>query len=114
MRPIFLAIFVGGCAGNPAPAPIVAQSAPAPQTSPIGDAAKNAVDAFYICVRTSARAQLQTTADRAQAAEMAFLSCQTEEQRLRAVGTLGRVRPEFIEAIIIKHKTALKAEIVGS
>jgi hypothetical protein len=74
------------------------------------------IAAYYTCVRTSAKAQMFDVRDKNLAVEQAFLACQTEEARIRTWSqlTYPGATTELVNAVMIRHKTALKHELTAA
>lgn len=88
--------------------------------SPVYTAGRQAIERYYTCVRTSAAAQMveRAKARRAQdgnfIAETAFASCQTEEATIATLSAGADLSPYETQAIVLKHRIALKQEIVSA
>lgn len=76
------------------------------------------LDRYYACVRDSAASQMvaqaRATRDGNAIAELAFQACGTEEGTIRTYMAAVGIDPLAGNAIIIRHRTSLKQEIVAA
>jgi hypothetical protein len=94
----------------------LALSSCAGQNSEIKDRVQNLKDDYYRCVRNSAASQMVAQArqirDGNAIAETAFQACATEESNMRVFVASLDASPLEATAIVNKHKSILKREIV--
>lgn len=97
---------LGGCFGGGEPRP-----EPQNDVQPM-------LDRYYRCVRDSAASQMiaqaKMTRDGNAIAEAAFMACGTEEGTIRTYMSIVGINGAAANTVIIKHRTALKQEIVAA
>jgi hypothetical protein len=97
MIPMIFCLLLADCVGDNGP-------------SSATTAARSLIERYYSCVRAAAKAVPRGNGN--QIAEMAFLSCQTEEAAMAALLANAGISPSEAQMMILRHRLALKQEIV--